>query len=405
MSTFRVDVVKLGPLEKHPNADSLSITKVFDFPVICRTEDWKEGDLAAYVPVDAVVPVTPDFEFIHGGAGDIRHRRIKAKRLRGIFSMGFLHPCPCGFGVTDDVQEVLGIIKYEPPPPKAYSGGGQQAPEVPGFPRYTDIENILRYNTILQPGELVVATEKIHGANFRCGWINGDFHVGSHSCFRRDSAEGFSCKRCQGTGTIVEDVYDVDDNKLVNTIAFTCDRCLGEGRIKDFHDSGQSLNLWWRAVEQYNLKEKLSVVPGHLLFGEVYGAVQDLQYGVEPGEIKFAAFDVFRALTPDDVPEVIHVNNSPELMQWGYRDFYSMTNFLAELEIPGAPVLYEGPFDMDTIKEISIGNETVSGKGCHMREGVVVRPVKERDVYHFGRAILKVINPEYLLRKNGTEGQ
>jgi hypothetical protein len=39
MSTFKAVVVKVGPLKKHFNADTLLVTKVFDFPLIQK--DWK----------------------------------------------------------------------------------------------------------------------------------------------------------------------------------------------------------------------------------------------------------------------------------------------------------------------------------------------------------------------------
>jgi hypothetical protein len=49
MSEFRVQVVQLGPIEKHPNADTLSCTEVDGYPVIFRTGDYAEGDLAVYL--------------------------------------------------------------------------------------------------------------------------------------------------------------------------------------------------------------------------------------------------------------------------------------------------------------------------------------------------------------------
>jgi hypothetical protein len=45
MSEFIVTVVRVGPIEKHPNADMLSITKVFDYPVVIRTGEFRAGDL------------------------------------------------------------------------------------------------------------------------------------------------------------------------------------------------------------------------------------------------------------------------------------------------------------------------------------------------------------------------
>jgi predicted RNA-binding protein with EMAP domain len=57
MSSFACEVVEVKGLMKHPNADTLSITPVFGYPVVVRTTDFKEGDKAVYVPVDAIVPL------------------------------------------------------------------------------------------------------------------------------------------------------------------------------------------------------------------------------------------------------------------------------------------------------------------------------------------------------------
>jgi RNA ligase (TIGR02306 family) len=68
------------------------------------------------------------------------------------------------------------------------------------------------------------------------------------------------------------------------------------------------------------------------------------------------------------------------------------------------PRLYEGPFDIDRVLEWATGRETVSGRGLHLREGVVVRPAEERhSPVTGGRAIAKAVSPAYLTRKGGTE--
>jgi len=46
LSTHRVEVVPVS-LEKHPNADALSVVRVFGYSVCVRTEDWQEGQLGA----------------------------------------------------------------------------------------------------------------------------------------------------------------------------------------------------------------------------------------------------------------------------------------------------------------------------------------------------------------------
>ncbi|MBM4258012.1 MAG: hypothetical protein FJ147_19230 [Deltaproteobacteria bacterium] len=74
-STHRVEVVPVQ-LEAHPNADSLSIVRIFDGYTCCvRTADWQDGQLAAYIPPDSVVDSTrPECAFLAG------HERIKVRK-------------------------------------------------------------------------------------------------------------------------------------------------------------------------------------------------------------------------------------------------------------------------------------------------------------------------------------
>ena len=110
MSEWQVQVVRIGEVTKHPNADTLSITQVHGgYPVIIRTGEFQPDDLAVYVPVDSIVPTNDRWTFLGG------HQRIKAKRLRGIFSMGLLTACTEGMQEGEIVHERLEITKYEPP--------------------------------------------------------------------------------------------------------------------------------------------------------------------------------------------------------------------------------------------------------------------------------------------------
>jgi len=232
MSSFKVEVVRIGEVRRHDNADTLSITQVFNYPVIFRTGEYAVGDLAAYVPVEAVVAEAPQWEFLAG------HRRIRAKRLRGVFSMGLLTPAPAGASEGDDVAAALGITKYDPPVPMQMGG---ECENDPGFiPRYTDIENFLRYGSKIAPGTEVVITEKIHGANARFVHDGQRLWVGSH------------------------------------------------GQIKAPSES----NMWWRAARNCDLETKLARAPRMVFYGEVFGAVQDLKYGAKNGELFVRFFDV-----------------------------------------------------------------------------------------------------------------
>lgn len=66
--------------------------------------------------------------------------------------------------------------------------------------------------------------------------------------------------------------------------------------------------------------------------------------------------------------------------------------------LESVPVLSDRwPYNPDLLMSFVEGASTL---GPVIREGVVVRPIKEEDSSIIGRKILKVINPEYLLRDN-----
>lgn len=174
MSKFTVEVVPLD-LEPHPNATALSVLRHKGYTLVCKTADFEGSALAAFVPVDAVVPDTEEWRFVGSD------RRVKPAKLRGVVSMGVLKPGKDfpHWKAGDDVAAELGITKWEPPPmPEA---GGQDLPEPAAFHRYTDIERLQSHPYLLRPGEQVVVTEKLHGSNVRYGVVGGEFMVGSHA--------------------------------------------------------------------------------------------------------------------------------------------------------------------------------------------------------------------------------
>lgn len=216
MSEFKIEVVKIGKVEEHPNADRLEITYVHGgYPCLIGKGELKEGDLAVYIPVDSVVPSDdPRFAFLDG------HWRIKARKLRGIFSMGLIIPAEPGWEEGQDVREALRIEKYEPPLPSALKSGDCEAD--PGYMIYYDIEGLRRYPDVLIPGEEVVITEKLHGTNAR--------------------------------------YLDRDDRLW----------CAEHRMYKKESDS----DSWWRVARQYNLAEELKKIPNIGVYGEIFGLVQ-----------------------------------------------------------------------------------------------------------------------------------
>lgn len=174
MSEFHINVVRLGKMREHPNADTLNIVNIFDYPVITKKGGFKEGELVVYIPVDSVVPDTEDWHFLcplEDGkpkypVGEVpeKYRVIEAKKLRGIFSQGMLAPLPdSNLSEGDDVRELMNITKYEPKEPVMMGGECEPAPNGWQFSTYTDIEGMRRYPNIIETGEQVVLTEKLHG--------------------------------------------------------------------------------------------------------------------------------------------------------------------------------------------------------------------------------------------------
>src|SRR5687768_10003821 len=114
MSDFHVEVVQLGKIEKHPNADTLEMSVVKELSVIFKQDQYKEGDKVVYVPPDALVPLAnPLFKFLDEGNIGQEFARAKGKKLRGIYSMGLIIPADPAWEVGQNVQELLGVKKWE----------------------------------------------------------------------------------------------------------------------------------------------------------------------------------------------------------------------------------------------------------------------------------------------------
>lgn len=325
MSDFFVRVVEIGKVAKHPNADSLSITHVYGgYQVIFNhtQHPLQEGMKAIYITVDAMLPVTrPEFAFLKKGEFQTHHK-LKAAKIRSIFSMGLLVPCDQSIPAETDMMEALGITKYEP---LEHITTGGECEKDPGFlPVYTDLESLRKHKHVITEGLEVVITEKIHGANGRFIYKDGRLWVGSHKQVKREEAT----------------------------------------------------NMWWKVAKLNDLEEKLSKRPGIAIYGEVYGQVQDLKYGAAPGQLSLAVFDALDSST------------------YRYLDYPQLEELCNELGLATVPVLYRGPWRADLVA-LAEGQSTLAN---HVREGFVVRPLKEVTA-HMGRVILKMVGEGYHLRK------
>lgn len=381
-STHKVETFVLGEFTKHPNADSLSLIKIgdTDYSYVGKTVDWecRVGQGVAWIPPDSLVDTTrPEFAFLMADAKydqdskptvGGQYARIKAKKLRGVVSYGLMVLYDGIIG--EDAAEALGVKHYEPPldgKGGAAMGGDVDSAPTGCFPKY-DVDAFLKYGRhVFQEGEACFVTEKIHGANARYVYAckSGEA-VGSMNCgSRTEWKKEFSAPP---NITLEELKARIGDDVKAQEVF---DRAVNNYKPKK--------NLWWVALESApQLRAYCEANPGYAVYGEVYGQVQKgYSYGVPPGEVRFAAFDILRP------------NGS----------WMGATEFLATCKawsIPHVPVLQEAmPFDFEKLVELATGNTLMNG-ASHIREGVVVKPLLERWDKRLGRVNLKIVNPAYL---------
>lgn len=393
MSNFQVQVRRILKVEEHPNADRLTLVTVDGYRCISNKKEdgswrYQEGDLVVYIPEAAVVPEwllrkmnmwneEQGKGILAGSKGD----RVKAIKLRGILSQGILYPVgdtadEFDTALTDysgsfveledgdrfavsanqNVAEALGITKYEPPIPASMSGDVENRF---GETLKFDVENFQRYPHVLEQGEKVVITEKLHGTF--CGiayWPKGN----DWEAEADDASDFYAFSKGLGAQGLV--FKNNENNAIKNVYVRTMNRLLEQGlgeRVRGF-------------------------AGGYPVFilGEVFGeGIQDLHYGQKG--FNFRVFDIW--------------TGTPQGGQ--YASAAGLSTYCEQLGLETVPILYEGGWDVKVAESFRDGKDTLSGD--HVREGIVIRTAPERKDIELGRVILKMVSPDYLLRKGGTE--
>lgn len=210
--------------------------------------------------------------------------------------------------------------------------------------------------TLFEPGEEVVATEKLHGT---------------------------FCAIVLEPGLNHPEMFGRTGDILVHS------KGLGANGLAFKNNEANAGNLYVRALNALlddGLEDKLLAgydftgVKNIALIGEVFGkGVQDLHYGLDrPG---FRVFDV----------RVHHVFGQQ------YLRHDEVVDLLGRIGVDMVPIVYHGPFDVTSLESVRDG-KTMLG-GANIREGIVVRSASESIHPIHGRKVTKMISPDYLLRK------
>lgn len=152
---------------------------------------------------------------------------------------------------------------------------------------------------------------------------------------------------------------------------------------------GVERNLWWQVAKNLGMEERFKRLlsgafkfddlnlEGTVIYGEVYGQVQDLRYGVDKG----ATFRVFDSWNPS----------------LGRYNDWNVTEAIAKaMGLDVVPELYRGPWE-PSLESLRNG-PSVLYPG-HTREGYVIKPLQERWNPKTQRTIFKFVGEDYKTRK------
>lgn len=359
---FKVELTVIDEVLAHPNADRLSIYKVKGWQVVGGKDSYKVGDSVVYVPVDSVLSEALEAKlFPPGSKITLNNRRVRAIKIRQFISQGMLIS-PTEVGVEkmklgSDVAAIIGVTKYEPPAPAFQNAMGQSGKASKRstnshFKVYSKFPRIQNYPTMFKPDEIVVVTEKIHGTNFRAGWVPFE----ATSLWKK-------LLKFVGLAPKWQFVYGSHYVQLSEKFLYN-----------GFYDK----NVYAEMVKKYDLENRLT--KGDVIYGEIYGA--GIQKGYDYGlkERELIIFDIQR-----DGKYL----NYDEFVKEGYR-----------YNLPMVPTIFCGEYSDVKLDEV-VGGNSILAPTQKVREGVVVKPLVEGDLAP--RKGAKVINPEYLLNTENTD--
>lgn len=198
-------IAEVKPIE---GADKICAYRVNNWWCVDQISKYNVGDLVVYCEVDSFIPneIAPFLTKV--GKEPSEYQGVKGERLRTIrlkkqIAQGLLLPYDAlaieyegNIGTPDldegeDVTELLGIIKWEPP-------AEYMSPDAKGlFPSFfpkTDQERIQNCYKDMQPAMKECSwevTEKVEGQSFSCYYNNGEFGVCSRNLELKDADNTF----------------------------------------------------------------------------------------------------------------------------------------------------------------------------------------------------------------------
>lgn len=340
---FTAEVVRIVNVRAHPNADRLEVADfelarsgTAAYEVVVGKGDFHPGDLARYYSVDCLLPLDrQEFAFLKSKDHPNRtHHRLRAARLRGVYSQGLLVAPQSKDELGDRVAASSGVSYYRPE--SAEPDEVTDEVKAPPFAPHYGVDSLKKLPRLFQPDDVVLVTEKVDGCNARFGWKRQGllrrwkFKLGSHRC-------------------------DIDPDG----------------------DSPFAI-----AARLLNLAERTASRKGLIFYGELYGLwhtgakIQDLTYGLNCTEV--VVFDVRDTRTGHWMPALDRINlleemrlpQPPKLARVKYGDG-SVTRGLAD----GPSCLYASQIREGSVVEAVDGPRR---KAKYVGEGYLMRDSKPK---------------------------
>lgn len=351
-------------------ADNIELGVVGGWQAIIKKGEYAVGDHVVVATTDAVIP-----QAISDSIGVTNYlrkgQRVRTVKLRGVYSecliisFGMLPQMKKQFATGigyywkegEDLMELLGIFKWEPPAVQVQLASGRKVKyhQNPNFRVYHKFPNLKNVAGMFTEEDEVEITRKLHGTNARYGivkkkrlsiWdkvrrffgnrlIEWEYVYGSHNVEKGSDSQGF---------------YDTD--------------------------------VWRTAAEKYQIREKLwalftqyqdyyEITEGIVIYGEIYGAGIQKNYDYGLTDTQFAGFDV----AIDGA--YCHTGRSLDIFQ-------------SVLELPYVPILHGGNWSQDVQDQLVFNNFIEGSKVPH--EGIVIKAVDGNR-----QKVAKCINPDYLI--------
>jgi len=335
-------IIDIKPIK---DADRIEVASVLGWHVVVKKNEFKVGDLVIFCEIDSLLPMLPVFEFLAKNGTkkilidgkEIEGYRLKTIRLRKQISQGLCLP-------------------------------------IDSFPIELKVQDIWKEGTDVTEKLGIVKWEPVLPANL-AGQVKGLF-----PSFIPKTDE----TRIQSEPQILKKYKDEVFYTTEKVDGTSCTVFIKDGELnvcsRNLNLKENKDNTYWKVVKELNLKEKLEKTGSkYALQGELIGE------GIQQNKLKTKG-------------QTILFFNAYDMSICQYLSYSKFIKLCKKLNISKVPIIDKNYRLPETVDEIvayttrkSIINPDI------WLEGIVVRPLKEKNDEDLGRLSFKVVNPEFLL--------